>query len=246
MSGLMGPQVPGRPSGLPPAVEMPAVPIRAQSTPGSRLTMYLLRPAWLARRELGLTVVTVALVGGGWLNGGWPLALGVACCLATLVAFVPPLRRWLRAMLWRAHVVRRWDMAARFAGLATHNDRIPRVLEAIPSAAGERLHVRMPKGGAATDVEDRVPWLAASLEAADVRVHRDDLNARLAWVEVIRRDPLHAYEVLTWPWWDAPRLGQVASVWEPIPVGVGENGALVSIALMSDGHEITQSVRGRR
>ncbi|MGP3965741.1 hypothetical protein ACTWPT_58340 [Nonomuraea sp. 3N208] len=77
MTGLMGPQVPGRPSGLPPMVEMPAVPIRAQSTPGSRLTTYLLRPVWLRRRELGLSLVTVALVGGAWRLGDWPVALGV-------------------------------------------------------------------------------------------------------------------------------------------------------------------------
>ncbi|TMR88299.1 hypothetical protein [Nonomuraea basaltis] len=237
MTGLMGPQVPGRPSGLPPMVEMPAVPIRAQSTPTSRLTTYVLRPVWLRRRELGLSLVTVALVGGAWRLGDWPVALGVAVCLASLVGGVPAVRGWLRDLLWRARVIRQWDKAARFAGLATHNDRIPRVMAAARTSAGERLRVRMPKGGAACDVEDRAPWLASSLEASDVRVQADEVNARYAEVEVIRRDPLDAFGVLTWPWADAPRQGWVASAWDPLPVGISETGELVTVALLSDGPE---------
>ncbi|MEU6713803.1 hypothetical protein ABZ897_20205 [Nonomuraea sp. NPDC046802] len=237
MTGLMGPQVPGRPSGLPPAVEMPAVPIRAQSTPGSRLTMYVLRPAWLARREIGLTSAVVASVAGGWLSGGWPIAVAVAVCLATALGGVPALRGWLVALLWRARVIRQWDRAARFAGLATHNDRVPRVMEAARTAAGERLLVRVPKGGAACDIEDRAPWLASSLEASDVRVAVDESNARYAHVEVIRRDPLDAFGVLAWPWSDAPDQGWVASAWDPIPVGVSETGELVTVSLLSDGPE---------
>ncbi|NUW33651.1 hypothetical protein HTZ77_19750 [Nonomuraea sp. SMC257] len=231
---MLGPQVPGRPSGLPPAVEMPAVPIRAQNTRGSLLTMYVLRPAWLIRREIALTAAVVALVGGGWMLGGWPVALVVAVYLAAMLG-VSAVRGWLVALLWRARIIRRWDRAARFAGLATHNDRVPRVMEATPTGAGERLLVRVPKGGAACDIEDRAPWLASSLEAAEVLVSADDLNARYAHVEVIRRDPLDAFGVLGWPWADAPDQGWVADAWEPIPVGVSETGALVTVSLLSDG-----------
>ncbi|MFI6742130.1 hypothetical protein ACIBI9_55280 [Nonomuraea sp. NPDC050451] len=237
MTGLMGPQVPGRPSGLPPAVEMPAVPIRAQSTPGSRLTVYVLRPAWLARREIALTAAVVASVVGGWMVGGWPIAAAVAVCLLGALGGVPAVRGWLVDLLWRSHVIRRWDRAARFAGLATHNDRVPRVMEARRTAAGERLLVRVPKGGAACDIEDRAPWLASSLEASQVHVSADEVNARYAHVEVIRRDPLDGFGVLAWPWTDAPDQGWVASAWDPIPVGVSETGELVTVSLLSDGPE---------
>lgn len=246
MTGLMGPQVPGRPSGLPPMVEMPAVPIRAQSTPGSRLTAYVLRPLWLRRRELDVIATTAALIGGGWWLGDWPVALGVAVCLACLLGGVPSLRGWLADLLWRSRVIRKWDTAARFAGLTTHNDRVPRVMKAERTPAGERLRVRMPKGGAACDVEDRAPWLASSLEASAVLVAADEANARYAEVEVIRRDPLDAFGVLGWPWADAPRQGWVASAWDPIPVGVSETGDLITIALLSDGPEEITEGRDQR
>ncbi|MBN6056773.1 hypothetical protein JYK22_32905, partial [Nonomuraea sp. RK-328] len=171
---------------------------------------------------------------------------GLTCCIGCptrpgpandcrRVAGLPAVRRWLVGLLWRAHVIRRWDRAARFAGLATHNDRVPRVMEAVETGARERLLVRVPKGGAACDIEDRAPWLAASLEAAQVLVHADDVNARYAHVEVIRRDPLDGFGVLGWPWTDAPDHGWVADAWEPIPVGVSETGELVTVSLLSDG-----------
>ncbi|YCK33037.1 hypothetical protein ACNF49_02715 [Actinomadura sp. ATCC 39365] len=231
----MGPQVPGRASGLPPAIEMPAVPIRAQSTPESRLTVYVLRPAWLVRREIGLSLGAGGMVGGGWLAWDWPGALGVWVCLASLVGGVPGVRGWLTGLLWRSRVIRRWDRAARFAGLATHNDRVPRVMQAVRTAAGERLRVRLPKGSAVCDVEERTPWLASSLEASAVLVLGDEVNARYASVEVIRRDPLDGFGVLAWPWVDAPDAGWVASAWDPMPVGVSETGDLVVVSLLSEG-----------
>ncbi|MFI6637436.1 hypothetical protein ACIBI7_51875 [Nonomuraea fuscirosea] len=213
-------------------VEMPAAPIRAQSTSASRLTMYVLRPMWLVRRELGLITATAAVLGGGWSLGGWPVMAGVAVWLVAMFGGVPAVRGWLGHLLWRSRVIRRWDRAARFAGLATYNDRIPRVMRAERTAAGERLRVRLPKGSAACEVDDRAPWLASSLAASGVVVTADEANARYALVEVIRRDPLAALGMLAWPWADAPDVGWMASAWEPIPVGVEENGELVTLALL--------------
>ncbi|MEV4837032.1 hypothetical protein AB0K05_21060 [Nonomuraea sp. NPDC049486] len=233
MSGIGGPQVPGRPSGLPPMVEMPAAPIRAQSTAASRLTMYVLRPMWLLRRELGLITATGLLLGGGWSLGGWPVLAGLAVWLVAMFGGVPAVRGWLLHLLWYSRVIRRWDRAARFAGLATYNDRIPRVMRAERTAAGERLRVRLPKGSAACEVDDRAPWLASSLAASGVVVTADEVNARYALVEVIRRDPFAALGSLVWPWAGAPDAGWMSCAWEPIPVGVAENGELVTVALLS-------------
>jgi hypothetical protein len=108
------------------------------------------------------------------------------------------------------------------------------VLKLWATAAGERLLVRLPKGGAAVDVEDRVPWLTASLHASAVHVSADEDNARYAVVEVIRRDPLDAFGVLAWPWAQAPQQGWVASAWDPIPAAISETGDLVTVALLSN------------
>ncbi|MEV4216747.1 hypothetical protein [Nonomuraea sp. NPDC049725] len=212
-------------------VQTPAQPIRAVSTPGSRWTVYVLRPVWLARREIALSLLLLAALGCGWTVGGWPLALMVALSLASLLV-MPGVRGAVGALLWRARVIRRWDSAARYAGLATHNDRVPRVMGVTRTAAGERLRVRLPKGSAAVDVEDRVPWLTSSLRASAVRVAADEDNAQYATVEVIRRDPLDAFGVLTWPWAAAAEHGWVSSAWEPIPVAVAENGDTVMVALL--------------
>ncbi|MEV5414440.1 hypothetical protein AB0K60_37090 [Thermopolyspora sp. NPDC052614] len=241
MSGYMGPQVPGRPSGLPPAVEMPQIPVRVEATTTSRLTMYVLRPLWLGRRELALSLTVVALVGGGWLAGAalWPgrLAAGLvgasaaAVCLVGVVLGLPDVRARIGAMLWRSRVVRRWDRACRFAGLATHNDRVPRITRAERTPVGEVLRVRLPKGAAVADVADRIEYLTASLEVADVRAERDPDNARYVRVEVIRRDLLDEPGPVAWPWARPWLHGWQASMWDPLPVGVSAGGSVLYLAL---------------
>jgi DNA segregation ATPase FtsK/SpoIIIE-like protein len=44
---------------------------------------------------------------------------------------------------------------------------------------------------------------------------------------VVRRDPLHGAPPLAWPWLDAGRC----SLWQPIPVGVDEDGHWVTVSL---------------
>ncbi|MGH8973757.1 MAG: FtsK/SpoIIIE domain-containing protein, partial [Acidimicrobiia bacterium] len=69
--------------------------------------------------------------------------------------------------------------------------------------------------------------IAAALGVREVRVRRDPANASRADVVVVRRDPLAATGSLPWPSVDAERL----SLWEPIPLGVGEDGQTVAVSL---------------
>jgi len=68
---------------------------------------------------------------------------------------------------------------------------------------------------------------AAAMGVAGLRVTRDRANAALCSVAVVQRDPLAVTEPLPWPLADA---GSV-SMWEPIPVGVDEDGRQVTLRL---------------
>ncbi|MFC3985391.1 hypothetical protein [Streptosporangium jomthongense] len=223
--------------GLPPWIERPDLPVRVPYDRQSRLVADVLRPLWLSRREwaFGLLVLTLAMVGRA--AGGWPGALVAVGLLAAVLLGPPPMRRWTLRVFRHARVRRRWDKACRFAGLTTSNGRIPRITKVMDSPAGERVRVRMPGGLAVPDLEERGEHIAADLEVRDVRIRRDPENARFAAVEIVRRDPLGSRGVLAWPWRDAWRTTPVVSMWEPFPVAVGEDGAVLTVSWFDDNHE---------
>lgn len=240
MSG--GPQIPGRSVGLPPAIQRPAVPVRAEQSPASRFTVYLLRPVWLWRREMA--AVGSLSVMAGWMSAAHGRLAGLAVLAAAVLVCVavPPLRRLMARWLAGGRLRRRWDAACRFAELATINDRVPRVIRVGWVPAGERLRVRIPKGGAVEDLADAAERVAVVLRVREVRVSRDTDRAHWAHVEIIRRDPFLPSGrpggrrpggppdagPNGWPWVDRERV----SLWEPLPVGFDEVGDAVRMTLV--------------
>lgn len=61
----------------------------------------------------------------------------------------------------------------------------------------------------------------------DVRAKRAEDDASRVWLTVVRRDPLASFAPLPWPAADAVRM----SLWEPVPVGVDEDGHPVTVRL---------------
>jgi hypothetical protein len=229
-----GPQIPGRPVGLPPAVQRPAVPIRAEYSPAARFTVYVLRPAWLWRRELACVLLLSVLAGWvGAAHGRWA-ALAVVVGLVAVVLAVPVVRRLVGRWLAGGRLRRRWDAACRFADLATINDRIPRITRVRWVPAGEHAAVRIPKGGTAEDLADAAERVAVVLRVREVRVTRDADRAHRALVEVIRRDPfLPSAKApdggrVPWPWADRDQV----SLWGAFPVAIDEVGAAVWMTLV--------------
>jgi len=183
--------------------------------------------AWGLRTELALT----AAVWTGWLTLSALLpARAAAAALALAVVALgwwTRSRSWLAARLHASRVGRGWERGCRHAKLATLNDRVPRLVSVRRVPAGELLRVRMPAGLAVADLEARAETIAAYLGMREVRVLRDEGNARYAAVTLCRVDPLAGTVALAWPNLAAERL----SLWEPIPVGVDEDGQPVTIAL---------------
>lgn len=191
-----------------------------------------LRATWGVRAEL-------AVAGGLWVM--WHLAtkalgplagkLVMATAIGVVVA-VPWSRRWLWRTLRFARVRRRFKAAVRLARMDKAAGRVPRVVRVRDSAAGYVLSVRVPPGLAVVDLEKVTEPVAAAMAVRDIRVRRDPANAAAAQVSVIRRDPLADPAPLAWPLSDTARV----CLWDPVPVGVDEDGNRVEMAL--PGHNV--------
>ena len=207
----------------PPIVTAPVV----RESPGDWLFNGILRPAWAYRLELALIgLVAAAYV---WLSDhlGRQGAQRLILAAALVVAVAGWMREPLARALFRSHLRRRWALACRHAELATPNDRIPRITRCRLTRAGEQLRVRVPAGSQVPDLEAQAERIAAFLSVREVRVVRDPASARHAKVIVLRRDPLADPTPVPWPLVEADRL----SLWQPIPVGVDEDGTEVTVTL---------------
>lgn len=222
-------QAAGEPVGLPPLVERPDIPLRVRRPLRAWLIIWFVRPAWLWRRELLLVVSLGCWALVGWrITGSWVGAVAVPAWWVALFVSVPVSRQAAVDWLGRGRLRRRWDRACRFAGLATSNDRVPRVVRQERVPVGDRLVVRMPRGSIVADLAGAAEHLAADLRLRDVRVARDEDRAHLAHVELIRRDPFARRAApLRWPWLDR----DMARLWEQVPVGVDELGDRVGLRL---------------
>jgi FtsK/SpoIIIE family len=208
---------------FPPPTTRPA----AQPTAWDWLLLYVARPLWGYRVELAAALVLL----WGWARlagalGRLPALVVLAAVLGGLLT-IPEVRRWSVTLAHRARVRRRWATACRYARLATPSDRIPRIVQHALVPAGDRLLVRLPAGSSTAALAEAAEQVAVILDVREVRVARDAERASLARVTVVRRDPLHGAPPLGWPWLDAGRCW----LWQPVPVGVDEDGHWVHIRL---------------
>jgi len=177
---------------------------------------------WRCRLELAIVaVLALAFVLLAGVFG--ELAAGVLVTVAAVAGLAVPrsrrvLVRWLRAAAIRRAWWRAWT-----------DCELPRVragrVTSIP--AGELVRVRASRGSSLEHVERRAEELAVCLQAREVRVARDPDNAATGTVTLVRRDPLAGMVSVPWPQRDAESL----SLWEPIPIGVDELGATITVTL---------------
>jgi DNA segregation ATPase FtsK/SpoIIIE-like protein len=96
-------------------------------------------------------------------------------------------------------------------------------VESIP--VGIRLRVRVPLGFHTGLVDKGAEAVAATLRVREVRVFRDQGDASIAHVTVVRREAFTS-QTMVWPWRDAKR----SSFWEAVPLGVDEEGRTVALS----------------
>jgi hypothetical protein len=221
-AGFMASRVPGnRVDGW--GVRWPAPP--PPSVPQALLLTWarLVAGLWL---ELGVAAALAAgLLAADRESLLWP-SVGASVVLVAGVVVSRPLRGMVQRVLHGQSVRRAWSRAIRVAAIQAYVGRVPWVARVRPVPAGDVLDVHVPVGGTVEGLRDAAEVLAVALRLRDVTVARDPGNAARARVGLVRRDPL-ARDAPPWPGRDAERL----SLWDPVPVGVDENGEQVHISL---------------
>jgi hypothetical protein len=183
---------------------------------------------WRCRLELALLAAGVGLQRLLAHGLGDVAAAAVVGLAIVVIAAIGPARRLLWRALRRAWVARAWARAARDSGLADGPFRVPRVLSVARVQAGDVLRVRVLRGQSVLALEARREELAACLRVREVRLERERADAADVRVTLVRRDPFDDVEPIPWPAVEAGSL----SLWDPIPVGVDEQGEFVRMRLV--------------
>lgn len=178
---------------------------------------------WL---ELGVVAGSVALVLKADTAGLLWLAVAGMVLVVIALATLRPARQRVMGVLHGQAVRRAWSRAVRVAAIQSYVGSVPTVVRVRQVPAGDVLDVHIPMGGTVEDLDAAAEVLAVALRLRDVTVNRDPDNAARARVALIRRDPL-AKSGPDWPHAAAETL----SLWDPVPVGVDEDGEPVHVSL---------------
>jgi hypothetical protein len=144
-----------------------------------------------ARAELTLITVTVTVyIQLRHHYDPQPILIGMGVVTVAIFA-IPMSRRYLYRRIWCVITRRRLRacMTQTFT-MARANGRLPFILWARPSPAGEHILVWLPAGMAVKDLERITGELAAACWAKDARILPSKRRAFLAHIHVIRRDTL--------------------------------------------------------
>ena len=175
---------------------------------------------------VAVLVVPTAL--GIWLYSRTPhaVAVGAPTVLIALVLAVPTLRAALARLLHRARVRRpRLDVAIlSLPGILA--ERRPRVRKVTRTTFGDRIELALWRGTSVDDLAKVEGVLAASLGVREVRVVADASHRNLVTLSIIRRDPFGSASLAS-PLLDVNRF----SIWQPIPIGIDEDGEVVTLSL---------------
>jgi hypothetical protein len=131
-----------------------------------------------------------------WPGWGAPVVLVTTI---TVMAVVPPSRRFVSRRAWcvySRHRVRKCFVQSR---VMTHEGLLPRFMWTRPTPVGERLWLWLRPGLSGRDIEAVTDRIAAACWAASARVKVSPKRAAVVSVEVIRRDPLASSGQITSP-----------------------------------------------
>jgi len=154
---------------------------------------------WRWRTEV--IVCAAVLAGFGLLAhhvGVWrATAAIVGPCV--LMAVVPWTRRWLTTRFWCLLSRHRLQRLCYEARLHTRSGRLPLILWIRPTPVGERAWLWCRAGICAEDFEAHLGEIRGACYARDARCDRNRRWSQLVTIEIIRRDPLTAGNVIPSP-----------------------------------------------
>ena len=197
----------------------------------ARVVATLVRWLWPWRRELAGTAALVTLwtVLDAYLPS-WAAFVASLGVQGAIVA-IPPVREtvwgWLRCAVTRRQIL---------AGLeetrsANPSGKLPIIRSIRVTAVGERVQVVARPGQSAELLDARVEELRAAARCRELRVTRDPNRSHRITFDVVRRDPLANSRDVPWADLDTP----VLSMWDPVTVGIDEDGQPVKLSLRERG-----------
>lgn len=149
------------------------------------------------RAELSVTTVMVvgALVLREQIEPDWTTFTIVSVAAAVLA--VPASRRYVTRRVWCVYARHRARACFVQTRTMTYDGRMPFLYWSRPSPVGERIRVWLPAGLSVKHIEQACEELAAACWARTARVEAHRRWAMLAVVEIVRRDPLGAADIIT-------------------------------------------------
>ncbi len=199
----------------------------SQSNPSfsEEIMELLIRFVTVWRVELVLVALPTAL--GIWLDvHHGPIAAGVITgAVVFAIVLPPPSRHLLVRILHRESVRRHLDVA--FASLpGILSDRPPIIGTVNRTHGGDRVQLGLRHGTSIEELVRAAAIIASSLGVRGVRMAVDPAHQNLVTLSIIRRDPFET-NGLCCPMVKAKSF----DAWEPIPVGVDEEGEIVHVSL---------------
>ncbi|MDA8264950.1 MAG: FtsK/SpoIIIE domain-containing protein [Actinomycetota bacterium] len=185
-----------------------------------------LRLLWQFRVELSLAgVLAITYIG---LQAVFPAKVAgvlVGVVVGLVLAASPTRRqvaRWVTRSRWRRRVERALsDLSGRHFG-----SKPPKVRVVGTNDHAIEVRLALRSGQAPAHVEQVTEQVAASLRIREVRARRDPNDASKVYLSCVRRDPLSG-PPLTAPICEVPK----ANLWEPIEIGLDEDGQAVLLSL---------------
>ena len=127
------------------------------------------------------------------------LAAALMAGLVVLLAGLPWTRRWLTGRFWCLVSRHRLQRLCYEARLHTRTGRLPLILWIRPTPVGERAWLWCRAGICVEDFEAHLGEIRGACYARDARCDRNRRWSQLVTIEIIRRDPLTAGNVISSP-----------------------------------------------
>ncbi len=170
----------------------------------------------VARQALGVSLLAVLLLAGGWIGVAW-LHAGL---------------RTSTIERWRLRTIRRRvAVALHDAGL--NKDGAHQIFVGKPerTSLGHRMPISVGLGADFQQVATARSRVAASVGVHTVRLERSTHSEGSGYLELVERDPIADLpDSIAWPGYGTAE----PSIWTPTPFGIGELGQPVSISLVEN------------
>ncbi|MHB8189743.1 MAG: FtsK/SpoIIIE domain-containing protein [Ferrimicrobium sp.] len=194
--------------------------------PSSTMADEVLEILWQWRIELSIVSLIAIVYWGCARRVGYTWSAVIMALAVTALLCLPSIRRLLARTLRLTHWRRKFARAlgSQSSPLAK---RQPRVIKALRVPSGVRLTLSLQSGTAFQELEHLCPYLATHFGVRDVRVSVDRADASRVELTICSKDPFEDGPI---PW---PGVtGETVSAWDPISVGVDQDGNEVKLSLI--------------